>query len=175
MLCAHFYVVLYYTSPLLPSRCWNLSTKFSIRLHVSFEFYKILPPFQRRIFIFGALGYFKLGALLEGRGGNSHIFRLRLHSCSKIFESVPGSENFQIWESDSYSDSGCHLCNWNSATFYLRNAICENHTDSCCWKWKVTQDPYPFFHKFLTPAPGPKEKCRILPESTPALRIRSHI
>jgi len=24
---------------------------------------------QRRILIFGALGYFKLGALLEGRGG----------------------------------------------------------------------------------------------------------
>jgi len=30
-----------------------------------------------------------------------------------------------------------------------------------------------FFHKFLTP--GPKEKRRILPELTPALRIWSHL
>jgi len=37
---------------------------------------------QRRIFIFGAPGYFKLGALLEGRGGGSHIFRHRFRSCS---------------------------------------------------------------------------------------------
>ena len=29
----------------------------------------------------------------------------------------------------------------------------------------------PFFHKFLTSGPGPKENCRILPESTPAIRI----
>ena len=54
--------------------------------------------------------------------------------------------------------------------FYLRN----DHTDSCyCRIWKVT--PVPVFPKFLTTDPGPKEKCRILPESTPVLRIRSHI
>jgi len=29
------------------------------------------------------------------------------------------------------------------------------------------------FCKFLTPGPDPKEKLRILPESTPAIRIRS--
>jgi len=49
----------------------------------------VLPHFvwgiQKRIFIFVALGYFKLGALLEGRDGRSHIFRLRIRSCSKIF------------------------------------------------------------------------------------------
>jgi len=32
-----------------------------------------------------------------------------------------------------------------------------------------------FFHKFLTPAPSPKEKRRILQEMTPALRIRGHL
>ena len=47
-------------------------------------------------FIFGDLGYFKLGALLEGIGGRSHIFRLRLRSCFKTFESGvwTGSEKF---------------------------------------------------------------------------------
>ena len=34
-------------------------------------------------------------------------------------------------------------------------------------------NPGPVFHKFLTP--GPKEKCRILSESTPALRIRDYL
>ena len=29
--------------------------------------------------------------------------------------------------------------------------------------------------KFLTPVPGPKEKHRILPESIPVIRIRSHL
>ena len=52
--------------------------------------------------------------------------------------------------------------------FYLRN----DHTDSCyCRNWKVT--PGPVFLKFLTR--GPKEKFRILPESTPVVRIRSHL
>jgi len=45
--------------------------------------------------------------------------------------------------------------------FYLRN----DHTDSCnCRNWKVTPVPAPVLTKFLTP--GPKEKRRILPEST---------
>jgi len=58
--------------------------------------------------------------------------------------------------------------------FYLRN----DHTDSCyCRNWEVTPDPGPVFPKFLTPGPdpGPKEKRRILPESTPVIRIRSHL
>jgi len=43
---------------------------------------------------------------------------------------------------------------------YLRN----DYTDSCyCRNWKVT--PGPVSHKLLTPVP--KEKRRILPESTP--------
>jgi len=56
--------------------------------------------------------------------------------------------------------------------FYLRN----DRTDSCyCRNGNVTQDPGPFFHKFLTQGPDPKEKRGILPESTPAIRIRSHL
>jgi len=40
-------------------------------------------------------------------------------------------------------------------------------------KLKSDPDPDPVFHKFLTP--GPKEKRRILPESTLALWIRFHL
>ena len=39
----------------------------------------------------------------------------------------------------------------------------------------MTPDPGPVFHKFLTPDPVPKKKCRILPESTTALRIGCHL
>jgi len=56
--------------------------------------------------------------------------------------------------------------------FYLRN----DHKDSCyCRNWKVTPVLEPVFPKYLTPDPGPKEKRRILPESTPVFRIRSHL
>ena len=42
---------------------------------------------------------------------------------------------------------------------YLRN----DHTDSCqCRNGKVTPDPGPVFHKFLTPDGGPNEKRRFL-------------
>jgi len=56
--------------------------------------------------------------------------------------------------------------------FHLRN----DHTNSCyCRHWKVTPDPVPAFHRFLTLDPGPKEKCRILPELTPAPRIQCYL
>jgi len=53
----------------------------------------LISGWQRRIFIFGALGYYKFGALLDGRSGRSHIFRLRLRSCSEIFETGSGSDS----------------------------------------------------------------------------------
>jgi len=54
--------------------------------------------------------------------------------------------------------------------------LINDHADSCyCWNGKVTPDPGPVFPKFLTPDPGPKEKHRILLESTPALRFHSHL
>jgi len=58
--------------------------------------------------------------------------------------------------------------------FYLRNG----HTDFCCCRnRRVTPDARPVFPKFLTPVPvpDPKEKRRILPESTPVIWIRSHL
>ena len=56
--------------------------------------------------------------------------------------------------------------------FNLRN----KHIESCyCRNGKLTPDPGPDFHKFLTTDPGPKKKRRILPESTPVFRIRSHL
>jgi len=55
--------------------------------------------------------------------------------------------------------------------FYLRNS----HSESCyCRKWKVTPDPGPVLHTLLTPDRDPKEKRRILPESTRAVCIQSH-
>jgi len=58
--------------------------------------------------------------------------------------------------------------------FFRRN----DHTDSCYRRnGKVTPYPGSFFHKFFTlaPDPGPKEKRRNLPGSTPVIRIRSHL
>jgi len=77
----------------------------------------------------------------------------------------PGPAIFQIWESDSCSDSGYnHQSNLNLPMFLLNK---WPHRLRYCRNWKVIPDPGPFFPKFLTPDPGPKEKRRILPESTP--------
>ena len=61
---------------------------------------------------------------LCSRGGRSHFFRLRLHSCFKFFESGAGSVSgniFQIWESDSCSDSGySHRSKCNLPMFLLK-------------------------------------------------------
>jgi len=85
----------------------------------------------------------------------------------------PGPVILQIWESDSCSDSATIIYpTVIYPCFYLRN----DRTDSCyCRYGEVT--PGPVFHKFLTPGPdpGPKDKRRILPESTPVIRILSHL
>jgi len=65
------------------------------------------------------------------RGGQSHIFRLRLGSCSKIFESGSGSESF--------SNLGIRLLfklrqpsmQPKFSNFFLRNGIYKDHADSC--------------------------------------------
>jgi len=100
------------------------------------------------------------------RGVLSHFIRLQLRSCSKIFES--GSGNFSNLRIRPLFRLR------NLPMFYLRN----DRTDSCyCRNGKMTPDPDQVSHKFLTPVldTGPKEKRRILPESTPALRIRYHL
>ena len=46
---------------------------------------------------------------------------------------------------------------------------------NCCSTGAYNSGPGPFFHNFLTSDPGPKEKRRILPESTAALRIHGYL
>jgi len=87
-------------------------------------------------------------------------------------DSGPDTEIFQIWESYSSSDSSYHRSNRNLPVLYLRN----DHADSYyCQNWEV--DPGPVFNNFFTAAsdPGPKEKRRILPETTPARRIHGNL
>ena len=92
------------------------------------------------------------------RGGWSHFFRLRLRSCSKMFDSGSGLAILQIWESDSCSDSGYNHRSSRNLPMFLRN----DHAESCyCRNWKLTPDPGLVFPKFLTP--GSNEKRRILP------------
>jgi len=85
---------------------------------------------QRRIFIFEAQGYFKLGALLEGRGGRGHISRHRFRSCSKILN--PGLKKYQfeiptpVQTLDTIDATEIHQC------FDLRNDMHKQaHADSC--------------------------------------------
>jgi len=59
----------------------------------------------------------------KATGGRSHFFRLRLRSCSEILN--PGQDQgpaiFQIWESDSCSDSSYnHQSNVNLSMFLLK-------------------------------------------------------
>jgi len=110
---------------------------------------------------------------INTRGGRSHFFRLRLRSCSKFLN--PGPAILQIWESDSCSDSGYNRqSNCNLPMFLPKKWL---HRLLLLPKWKSDSGPAPFFHKFLTPGPdlGPREKRRILPDSTPVIRIRSHL
>jgi len=89
---------------------------------------------------------------------------------AKFLQPHPGPNFFQIWKSDFCSNSGNHLEQCHSLSFIQTTqtpATAENQ------KWQTTKvsDSGPVFHKLLTPA---LKKYRILPESTPALRIRGH-
>ena len=87
----------------------------------------------------------------------------------------PGLAFLQFWESDSCSDSGYIQPSNHSLPMFLPKKW--PHRLLLLPKWKSDSGSGSGFHKFLTPGPdlGPKEKCRILPVSTPALRIRSHL
>jgi len=89
----------------------------------------------------------------------------------KFLNPCPGSAIFQIWESDSCSDSGYnHRSNRNSPMFLLK-------------KWphrllllsKLKCDSGSGFSQIFDSGSGPKEKRRIQTESTPVIRIRSHV
>jgi len=62
-----------------------------------------------------------------------HVFRHRLHSCSKIFETWSGSVViFQIWKSDSCWNSE------NQTSHLAYNFLLFVSTmQPCCWKWTV--------------------------------------
>jgi len=95
--------------------------------------------------------------------GPSHFFRLRLRSFPKFWNPVRIRIFFKF-ENPTPVQTPATIIDppLIYPCFYIRN----DHTDSCyCRNWKVT--PGPVFPNFLTP--GPKEKRRILPESTPGL------
>jgi len=137
---------------------------------------KIVYYVQRRIFIFGALGYFTLGALLEGRMAVVTFSASESARLPKFLNPDPGPKNFQIrlmlrlrlpsmQPKFSYG-----LC------FYSRNAIYETtQTPGAENEKRLYCRSRPVFYKFLTPAPGPKEKGRILPKSTLAFQILSFV
>ena len=82
---------------------------------------------------------------LHARGGRSHFFRLRLRSCSKIFESGSGNiSNFSIWllftlRLPSIQPKSTHVFSLEmTAQTFFRN----DRTNSCCCRnRKVTPDP----------------------------------
>jgi len=95
----------------------------------------------------------------------SHFFRLRLRSCSKLFE--PDPEIFQIWKPDSCSDSGYHRSNWQFSQIFTYEI-----TNTLLSKLKSDSTSGSGFSQIF---PGTKETLRILPESNPALRIHGHL
>ena len=92
----------------------------------------------------------------------------------KFLNPDPGPVTLQIWESDSCSDSGCNYRSNRNLPMLLPEKW--PHRLLLLLKWKSDHGSGPVFHKFLTPGldPDPKKR-RILPESKPALRIRSHL
>jgi len=101
------------------------------------------------------------------RGGRSHFFRLILNPSSD-----PGPAIFQIWESDSCSDSGySHQSHPNSAMFLLKKLP---HRLLLLPKLKNDSVPGPVFHKFFTPGPAPVRKKNAEPFQS-RHRIRFHL
>jgi len=103
------------------------------------------------------------------RGGRNHFFIFRLRSSSKIFKIRVriGVWQFFIFVNPTPIQTPATII--DPTVIYQCFYLINDHTDSCyCRSWKMTPDP----------GPDPvrkKEKHRILMESTPAIRIRSHL
>ena len=112
---------------------------------------------------------------LRIRGGRSHFSRLRLRFCSKIFESGSGSGKFtnlrirllSKFELTSIQPKFTHVFIQETTTQTPATVEIEN------WLRIWVR----FFHKIKTLGPDPvaKAKRRILPESTPAIRIHGRL
>jgi len=105
---------------------------------------------------------------LYSRCDRSLFFRLRPAPVPKFLNPDPGPAILQIRESDSCSDSGYnHRSNRNLTMFSPK----KERRDSCyCRNEKVTPDPGPLFHKFLTlefEGSGSERKTKNPAESTP--------
>jgi len=82
-----------------------------------------------------------------------------------------GPAILQIWESDSCSDSGYnHRSNRNLPMFLPKKWL---HRLLLLPKWKSESGFV--FSQIFDSGSSPAEKRRILPESTPVIRIRSHL
>jgi len=89
----------------------------------------------------------------------------------KFLNRGPDLAILRIWESDSCSDSGHNRWyNRNLPMFLLKK---WQHRLLLLPKWK--SDPGSGFSQIFYSGPDRKEKPRIFPESTPALRIQSHL
>ena len=114
------------------------------------QFAICVAPYQRRIFILGALGYFKWGP--SGRqGGCSHIFsRRRIRSCSNIFES--GSEKFsnptpfQQWRMQKIFTGVSFSGRWWPFVFGVRCLWPHNLTSYSCFQAKFADIIDIFFY-----------------------------
>jgi len=93
----------------------------------------------------------------------------------KIFESGSGSKDLQIWEYDYCLDSGYHRCNRNSATFLLKKCHIWKPHWLVLLKMKSDSGSRSGVSQIFNSGSGSERKRRILPESTPAPRMRSHL
>ena len=81
---------------------------------------------------------------MEGRGARSHIFRLRIRSCSNILNSDPGPKNLQIWESDT-----CSIQPKSSNVFTYEMPFVKNTQTPAAQKIKTDYESRPnFSHNF---------------------------
>jgi len=108
------------------------------------------------------------------KGGRSHIFKLRLCSFSKKFESWIQVRNIFKFENPTPVQTSATIDATDiKQCLYLINYIYKDHADSCCCRKSGSGTGSTKLQKFMTAAPGMKknaESCRI--SCRISLRIR---